>query len=174
MVLPVSAPAVAEEIAAARGCTVLRTPHAASSLMAAASEQGAIFAGGLDGAYVFPDFTPAFDALASFCRFLEILATSEESLGDRLDVIPTAHIRHAMVATPWERKGQVMRHVATAARGDRTEDIEGLKVFHGKDWALVLPDPEDPITHVWAEGATPGEAEAWLERYVAMVREGLD
>jgi mannose-1-phosphate guanylyltransferase/phosphomannomutase len=66
-----------------------------------------------------------------------------------------------------------MRHVATAARGDRTEDIEGLKVFHGNDWALVLPDPEDPVTHVWAEGASSDRAESLLERYVAMVREGL-
>jgi mannose-1-phosphate guanylyltransferase/phosphomannomutase len=67
-----------------------------------------------------------------------------------------------------------MRHLATTARGDRTDDTEGLKVFHGQDWALVVPDPEDPITHVWAEGADADAAEDWLERYVALVREGLD
>ena len=174
VVLPVSAPAVAEQIAAARGCTVRRTPHAASSLMAAATDAHAIFAGGMDGAYVFPDFTPAFDALASFCRFLEILATAETSLTERLDAVPYTFIRHTAVVTPWERKGAVMRHVSTAARGDRTDDTEGLKVFHGSDWALVLPDPEDPLTHVWAEGKTVEQAETWLERYVALVREGLE
>jgi mannose-1-phosphate guanylyltransferase/phosphomannomutase len=67
-----------------------------------------------------------------------------------------------------------MRHIATAARGDRTDDTEGLKVFHGKDWALIVPDPEDPITHIWTEGANADAAEEWLERYVAMIRESLD
>ena len=173
VVLPVSAPVIAEEIAAKHGCSVRRSPHAASALMAAATEEKAIFAGGLDGAYVFPDFTPAFDALASFCRFLEILATSEGDVVDRLQAIPNTYIRHATVVTPWERKGAVMRHVATAARGDRSDDTEGLKVFHGKDWALVLPDPEDPLTHVWTEGASSDKAEALLEAYVGMVRTGL-
>jgi mannose-1-phosphate guanylyltransferase / phosphomannomutase len=141
--------------------------------MAACSEENAIFAGGMDGAYVFPDFTPAFDALASFCRFLEFIADGI-SIADRLAAIPDAHIRHRTVVTPWERKGSVMRHLATTARGDRTDDTEGLKVFHGRDWALVVPDPEDPVTHIWAEGADADAAEDWLERYVALVREGLD
>jgi mannose-1-phosphate guanylyltransferase/phosphomannomutase len=173
VVLPISAPSVAEDLAAAHGCTVVRTKRAASALMSAAVELGAIFAGGADGAYVFPEFTPAFDALASFCRVVEILATSPESIAGRLEALPPAHVRHGTVVTPWERKGAVMRHVASAAEGDRTDDTEGLKVFHGSDWALVVPDPEDPLTHVWAEGGTADETEALLETYVAMVREGL-
>jgi mannose-1-phosphate guanylyltransferase/phosphomannomutase len=173
VVLPMSAPAVAEDIAARHGCSVRRAKHAASALMAAAAETSAIFAGGLDGAYVFPDFTPAFDALASFCRFLEIAATTQDSVADRLAAIPLTHIRHGTVVTPWDQKGAVMRHVATSARADRTDDTEGLKIFHGREWALVLPDPEDPLTHVWSEGASPQRAEALLEEYVAMVRRGL-
>jgi len=67
----------------------------------------------------------------------------------------------------------VMRHLATMARGDRIDDTEGLKVFHGDGWALVVPDPEDPLTHIWTEGATEAEAEETLERYVALVTEGM-
>ena len=172
VVLPISAPSAADEIAARHGCTVIRTKHAASALMATATEMGAIFAGGMDGAYMFPQFTPAFDALASFCRLLEILAAGVP-VAERLAAIPEAHVRHGTIVTPWEQKGSVMRHVATTARGDRVEDTEGLKVFHGKGWSLVLPDPEDPVTHVWTEGQTAQEADETLQRYVAMVREGL-
>lgn len=172
--LPVSAPAVAEDVAAAHGCSVLRTKRAPSALMSAAAEEGTIFAGNEEGEYIFPDFMPAFDALGSFCRVLETLTSGEVLLGRRLASLPAAHVRHGTVVTPWERKGSVMRHVATTARGDRTEDTEGLKVFHGREWALVVPDPEDPVTHIWAEGATSAEADAWLERYVAMVREGME
>ena len=31
--------------------------------------------------------------------------------------------------------------------------VDGVKVIHDDGWALVLPDPEEPVTHVWAEGA---------------------
>jgi mannose-1-phosphate guanylyltransferase/phosphomannomutase len=172
VVLPISAPSIADEIAARHGCRVIRTKHAASALMSTATEEQAIFAGGMDGAYVFPDFTPAFDALASFCRFLEILAAGTP-VAERLDAIPDTHCRHGTVVTPWERKGAVMRHLATAARGDRTDDTEGLKIFHGKGWALVVPDPEDPVTHIWTEGGTAVEADETLERYVGLVTEGL-
>ena len=172
VVLPISTSAVADEIAARHRCRVVRTKHAASALMAAATEEDAIFAGGMDGAYVFPDFTPAFDALASFCRFLEILS-EDVSVAERLAAIPEPHVLHGTVVTPWERKGTVMRHMAETARGDRIDDTEGLKVFHGRGWALVLPDLEDPVTHIWTEGATAEEAAERLETYVALVTEAM-
>jgi mannose-1-phosphate guanylyltransferase/phosphomannomutase len=67
-----------------------------------------------------------------------------------------------------------MRHVAERHSGDRVEDTDGLKVFDGSDWALVIPDPEDPVTHVWAEGGSDSEAEQRAGKYVALVEEALD
>ena len=36
--------------------------------------------------------------------------------------------------------------------------IDGVKVSGPDGWTLVLPDPEDPVTHVWAEAASEAEA----------------
>ena len=30
--------------------------------------------------------------------------------------------------------------------------VDGIKVVSPEGWVLVVPDPEDPVTHVWAEG----------------------
>jgi hypothetical protein len=38
----------------------------------------------------------------------------------------------------------------------------------------VIPDPEDPVTHVWAEGATQSESLAVAERYISLIEEALD
>jgi len=38
--------------------------------------------------------------------------------------------------------------------------VDGVKVLHDDGWALVLPDPDEPVTHVWAEGPTDGAARA--------------
>jgi mannose-1-phosphate guanylyltransferase/phosphomannomutase len=173
IVVPVSAPSSVEAIADQFGVRVRRTKRAASAMMAAAAETGASFGGTEDGGYIFGAFGPAFDALSAFCRMLEFLAATEDGIGALASELPKANVVHRTVRTPWEQKGAVMRHVATAARGDRTVDTEGLKVFHGDDWALVVPDPEDPITHVWAEGRSLDASDRWADRYVGLVEQAL-
>jgi mannose-1-phosphate guanylyltransferase/phosphomannomutase len=174
VVVPVSAPSSVETVAGAFGCRVERTKLSASALMAAAAESSAIFGGTEDGAYIFGAFSPAFDALSTFCRVIEFLADGSDDLGSIRGRLPGAHVVHRTVRTPWEQKGSIMRHVATAARGDRTQDTEGLKVFHGEDWALVVPDPEDPITHVWAEGQTLEASERWASRYIGLIEQATE
>jgi mannose-1-phosphate guanylyltransferase/phosphomannomutase len=173
-VMPVSAPGAAERIAAAHGCAVVRTKRSGSALMAATAAEQAVFGGTEDGAYIFGDFLPAFDSLTSLCRTLEAMARTGARLGARLAALPPSHVVHRAVPTPWEKKGAVMRHVAGKARGDRTQDIEGIKVFHGDEWALVIPDPEHPLTHIWAEGQSETDADGWAEEYAGLVREALE
>ena len=74
------------------------------------------------------------------------------------------------VPTPWAAKGMVMRAVVEAA-GDRTVDTtDGVRVVEADGcWALVLPDPSEPVTHVWAEAADDAAAADLLERWAAVV-----
>ena len=67
--------------------------------------------------------------------------------------LPRIHIAHESVVTPWEQKGLVMRTIVEQAKDRETVLVDGVKVLHDDGWALVLPDPEEPVTHVWAEGA---------------------
>jgi mannose-1-phosphate guanylyltransferase / phosphomannomutase len=173
-VVPVSASRVCEEIAARHGCTIVRTKRGGAALMSAAMQPGTIFAGTEEGAYIFPEFVPTFDGLTAFLKLLELVATTDADLRERAAAAPPSHVIHRTVPTPWERKGAIMRHVAERQSGNRIDDTDGLKVFHGSDWALVIPDPEDPVTHVWAEGASSREAEEWAGRYVALVEQALD
>jgi len=36
---------------------------------------------------------------------------------------------------------------------------------------LALPDPEDPITHIWAESSTDDEAHRLTEEYSRRIRQ---
>jgi mannose-1-phosphate guanylyltransferase/phosphomannomutase len=36
--------------------------------------------------------------------------------------------------------------------------IDGVKVRTAEGWTLLLPDPEQPFTHVWAEAGTDADA----------------
>ena len=34
--------------------------------------------------------------------------------------------------------------------------LDGLKVFDERGWAQVLPDPDEPVIHIYAEGGDAG------------------
>ena len=42
--------------------------------------------------------------------------------------------------------------------------VDGVKIIYPDGWALVLPDPELPVTHVWAEGDDRGRQRAASSR----------
>jgi mannose-1-phosphate guanylyltransferase/phosphomannomutase len=48
--------------------------------------------------------------------------------------------------------------------------LDGVKVLYDDGWALALPDPEEPLTHVWAEARTDAEAERRADGYVERIQ----
>ena len=51
--------------------------------------------------------------------------------------------------------------------------VDGVKVLEDDGWALVLPDPEHPVTRVWAEGPDDLAASTRADEYASLVRELL-
>ena len=74
------------------------------------------------------------------------------------------------VADAVGRQGQVMRAVVEAAGGADLDTTDGVRVVEDDGrWALVLPDPTEAITHLWAEGGTDDEAADLLEEWSVVV-----
>jgi mannose-1-phosphate guanylyltransferase/phosphomannomutase len=171
--VPVTVTSHAEAIAAEHGVRVRRTKLATSALMAAAAEPGVGFSGSVDGGFILPGFLPAFDAAANFVKVLELLARSGERLSTIVGRLPRTHLAHETVVTPWEQKGMVMRSLVEMSKDREVQLIDGVKVRHDGGWALALPDPEEPVTHVWAESGTDAEAKALAKEYARRIRQLL-
>ena len=58
---------------------VVRTPNSLADLTRAAAGEGVVFAGAVGGGYVFPEFLPAYDAVASLAKLLELLAPRQDA-----------------------------------------------------------------------------------------------
>jgi mannose-1-phosphate guanylyltransferase/phosphomannomutase len=144
----------------------LSTPH----LMEMASTAGVHFAGSQEGGYIFPSFLPAYDAVATFTNLLAMLAGTGVRLSKVVSQAPPVHIAHEGVVTPWEQKGMVMRTLVERTKDREVILIDGVKVLHAEGWALVLPDPEEPLTHVWAEGDSEAGARELAQEYVRRIR----
>ena len=164
---------VTETITAAHGVSIQRTKTSAAALMAAASEPGVGFAASGDGGFILPGFLPAFDAAAALVKLLELLALEATSLSAVRHDLPRTHMAHQTVVTPWEQKGLVMRTLVELSKDRRLELIDGVKVIHDDGWVLALPDPEEPVTHIWAEGPDAAAARGLAQEYVRRIRQTL-
>lgn len=171
--LPVSATMRAAEVMAEAGIEVVPTKTSAAALMDASTDKGVGFAADLYGGFIFPSFLPAFDAAASLVKTLDLLAHFDGSLSDIVEGLPRIHMAHERVITPWEQKGTVMRTLVEHSAERELELVDGVKVRHDDAWALALPDPEEPVTHVWAEAATEIAARQLAEEYARRIRQML-
>lgn len=168
--LPVTTTRIAEQVTRFHGTQVLWTTTSPDDLTRAAGADGVVFAGDGRGGYVLPEFSPALDGIAAFVRLLGLVARTRLTLAQIDARIPIAHLVRRAVATPWAVKGAVMRTVA-AAGGDRVVDtIDGVRVVEADGgWALVLPDPTEAVTHVWAEGGSAAQASELATRWAGVV-----
>ncbi len=171
--LPVAVSRVAELMIDAWGGEIIWTKLAASDLMEKAAEGHALFAASQDGGYIFPAFVPAFDATAALVNVLALLAGGDRRLSDVVHALPRVHVSHETVVTPWEQKGLVMRTLVERIKDRPLVLVDGVKVIHEDGWALVLPDPDEPVTHVWAEGPSAGAARALAQEYARRMRQLL-
>jgi mannose-1-phosphate guanylyltransferase/phosphomannomutase len=171
--LPVSVTREAERIAGEAGATITWTKLSAPHLMEVASGGGVDFSASQDGGFIWPDFMPAFDATATLVKLLDLLAGTGRTLSSVVKRLPRLHIAHETVATPWERKGAVMREMVERAGARDVVLVDGVKVLHPDGWALVLPDPEEALTHVWAEGESDQNARQLAQEYARRIRQVL-
>ena len=157
--VPITVTSRVEEIAGEAGLEIVRTPAAPAELTRAAAEDGIVFAGALGGVYVFPQFLPAHDSVTSLCKLLELLATVDEPLSKLAADLPRSTVVHRQIACPWGMKGLVMRILNERWAGRDLDLTDGIKLFEERGWAQALPDPDEPVIHVYAEGQTPEASE---------------
>jgi mannose-1-phosphate guanylyltransferase/phosphomannomutase len=155
--LPVSTTRHAAAIVEAAGGDVVWAKLADANLMETAAREQVRFAATVGGGFIWPDFLPAPDAMGTLAHLLDRLAETGRTLSDVVRGLPAVHLVHESVPTPWERKGAVMRELVENPPAGELVLIDGVKVVRPDGWTLVLPDPEEPVTHVWAE-ADSGDA----------------
>jgi mannose-1-phosphate guanylyltransferase / phosphomannomutase len=161
--LPITATSLVEKLLDGSGLEVRRTQASLAALTSAAAEEGTVFAGAVGGGFVFPSFLPAYDAVSSLANLLELLAPVVRPLSELVADLPKSTVVHRQVRCPWALKGTVMRVLTEQMKGKETDLLDGIKITEPHGWAQVVPDANEPLVHVYAEGDTEEEANR-LER----------
>jgi mannose-1-phosphate guanylyltransferase/phosphomannomutase len=123
---------------------------------------------------VFPEFLPAYDATASLCNLLELLAPVRRPLSELVADLPEPTLLHRQLPCPWAMKGVVMRVLTERLRDRKLDLLDGVKVFDERGWAQVLPDPDEPLIHIYAEGTTQEHSKDLENEFRHMVEEIME
>jgi mannose-1-phosphate guanylyltransferase / phosphomannomutase len=177
--LPLHATRLGEQVVASTGVSIRRTRYSKAAVMAEATRPSTVFAATTDGGYIYPTVLPSPDALYALGKVLELISTSDAPLSQLIARLPVAHVTHLQIDCPWELKGTVMRRMTEKLHDGRVSLVDGIKVFLDKgEWALVLPDAEEAVFHVYAEAADDTRAGALADKYrevlEGVVAEGRD
>ena len=159
--LPVAASVVAEEICQKAGAEIVWTKLSASHLMEVARTERVTLAASQSGGFIFPALPPR----------LRRRGHPGQPAGPADRHRPQAVRAGGRAArrphrppggrTPrGTRRGWSCGPWWSGPRAATLVLVDGVKVLEDDGWALVLPDPEEPLTHVWAEAPSEAEAEA--------------
>ncbi|MDQ3822409.1 MAG: sugar phosphate nucleotidyltransferase [Actinomycetota bacterium] len=175
LAFPITVTSQVDRLVAGSDLEVVRTRASLADLTKAAAEDGVLFAGAVGGGYVFPEFLPAYDAVASLCKLLELLAPVRRPLSELVAELPRPTLIHRQLPCPWNLKGLVMRVLTERLKGRELDLVDGIKAFDERGWVQLLPDPDEPLVHIYAEGKTEAashELEAELRSLVEEIMQG--
>jgi mannose-1-phosphate guanylyltransferase/phosphomannomutase len=172
--VPVTTTHAVERIVAGSRLEVKRTRVSLAALTSAAAQPRVVFAGAADGSFVFPRFLPAPAATSTVAFLLGLLAGEERSLSSLVAALPTPEVTHRRLRCPWALKGTLMRVLAERTKGRETDVTDGLKVMDERGWYQVIPDPAEPVVHVYVEGETPTDAERLELEITGLVEDVLE
>src|SRR5207245_8895870 len=85
--------------------------------------------------------------------------------------LPTPTLVHRELHWRFALKGRVMRVLTERLKKRRLHLTDRIKVFDRRGWAQVLPDPDEPLLHLYAEGRTEEDSQALEAEYRALVEE---
>jgi mannose-1-phosphate guanylyltransferase/phosphomannomutase len=171
--VPIHQPRIFEQIAAQYGGQVIRTKIDTAELVLAATQPGVVLVGDGDGSVAFAAFQPALDGMFAIAKTLELLAKQKMKLSDVVRGLPRYFTAHHKVTCPWEKKGQIMRVLNEQYRVSEGHVIDGIQIdLSGNEWVLILPDPDQPIFHLYAESTSADQAQGLVDKYARIV-EGL-
>jgi phosphomannomutase len=172
VVVDVATSRMIDDVAAAVGCAVHRSPVGEPNLLEAMAEHVAELGGESDGGIVVLPINPCRDSFAAMALFLEAMAGTDVTVGALRNTLP----RYAMVT---ERLLCAARDVAPSLRliksifrGERFDLTDGVKVTWADRWLLARPSATEPVIRLAAEAPEEAEARALVNRVLEVLSPG--
>ena len=165
--VPISVPGIMEKLAQQEKGKIIRTKTDHRSIMHSAAVSGGriALAGTASGAFVFPEFSPSFDAMFALAKLLEMLSAADKPLSEIVKAVPPHYSLSGRVDCNWSDKAKVMRLLVERFRDEKLELLDGVRVdFADESSVLMVPHPSLARINVWTDASTKERARQLMER----------
>jgi mannose-1-phosphate guanylyltransferase/phosphomannomutase len=171
--VPVSASWQVGAQASAHGGSLIWSKLGTAPLMEVAQAERVHLASNGEGCFAIPAFLPAFDAVATLVHLLSLLAARAVPLSRLVAELPESVVVHRHTRTPFEQKGMVMRNLLEQFGDEELILIDGIKRYDEDGWTLIVPDPDEPDTHVYAEASDLASSNQLASKSIALISDIL-
>ncbi len=118
----------------------------------------------------YPYLEQIYDPMITFLRVLKFLTIEDKPLYEIKESLPASNVTNTLIHCTIEEKAAVMRMLNIDADPEKTELIDGIKIYEDNAWVLILPDATQPIVHIYAEGETNKQRDEIIDKYTIKVR----
>lgn len=154
-----------EDVARRHGADVHRSAVGEIHVVKKMQAVGAVLGGEGNGGVILPDLHYGRDALVGAAMVLQHLAETGQALSDVRAGLPTYAIaKHKLPLDGRDAKG-LLAGLAERYRHERVSTIDGVKIDFDAGWVHLRTSNTEPVLRIYAEAATPDEAEALAQRF---------
>ena len=167
-----------DDIAAATGSRVLRTPVGEANVIDTMLKENAFIGGEGNGGVIDPRIVPGRDSLVGMAYVLQLMANTNKTLSDLVAELP----RYEIVKTKFEcRREDANRAVTEISTefskltGVAIDTQDGIRIdwLDDRAWVHARPSNTEPIMRIIAEAPDKAVAEARIEEVQEIVKRVL-
>jgi phosphomannomutase len=170
VVVNLSTSAAIEEVAAAHGCRVYRTPVGEANVVEMMEAVNAVIGGeGANGGIIFPPVQLCRDSFTGMAFLLDRMARTGRSISELAARLPRYWRRQGQFRYEHGRLGPLMQALEDEFAGAVLDRTEGLKVLLKDGWIHVRASNTEPVVRVAVEARSQAGLEEWYGRVAQMV-----
>ncbi|UCF04620.1 MAG: phosphoglucosamine mutase [bacterium] len=138
-----------DDVAGRRKVPVYRSKVGETNVVAVMREKGAVVGGEGNGGVIYPPLHYGRDAMVGIALILQSLAESGMSLGEKVGMLPTYHIRKEKL--PFKGNFECVTKELQSAFKGRVNTLDGMRIDMEEGWIHVRRSNTEPVVRIIAE-----------------------
>ncbi len=158
-----------DDVAAAAGATVVRTPVGEANVAAAMREHGATVGGEGGGGIIYRPISQVRDSVVGMALVCELLAKRKQALSAVVASTPAYAMVKEKIAIVPGSAGPALQWAAQHFADQKVDVQDGVRVDWPDRWVHVRPSNTEPLLRIIAEATTQADAKALVDQVRAGV-----
>ncbi len=164
-----------DDIAAAVGCRVIRTPVGEAHVANAMTASQCVIGGEGNGGIIDLRVVPVRNSLVGMALVLQLLAETGKTVSQLVEEIPRYHLIKTKFECPQEKTGPaieaVRKYYESLSQPDLQIDTrDGIRIDLPQGWVQLRASNTEPIMRVMAESKDPQSARQLVEQVKSLIK----